>query len=247
MTFPEGPDCTAATLPGRTERELAEFRAAARVLREHFGDLPAQEIMDCFDGLGPDETEAIHQLSMLVAEGKPPEHGELAKYHSGCRCEPSPAIVRAIADAEARGVTPEQIADAIAGLTTEAKAEIRTDGGGFLGAIQAALAAHAAAAEDDAGAADLLGHTRRIGRLANCREIPGFVRLTEADGVTRLINPHKAVFEVEIVTEEEAAARARPPRPAWDARGGRVYDFDDPWHNDEDDEVDGSGGEGGGD
>jgi hypothetical protein len=82
---------------------------------------------------------------------------------------------------------------------------------------------------------DLLGHTRRTGRLTNCAEIPGLVQLTETDGTVRLVNPHKAIFEARVVTEAQAKEFARPARPAWDsARGRLAYDYDE----DEDGEDD---------
>jgi hypothetical protein len=90
---------------------------------------------------------------------------------------------------------------------------------------------------------DLLGHTRRIGRLANCAEIPGFVQLTEADGTVRLVNPHKAIFEVLVVTEAEAQERARPAGASWDSARGRVVPAR--WgYGDEDDSPFGDDGEG---
>jgi hypothetical protein len=78
-------------------------------------------------------------------------------------------------------------------------------------------------AELDAHAVvDLLGHTRRIGRLTNCAEIPGFVQLTEADGTVRLVNPHKAIFEVLVVAEAQAEKFARSAGASWDSARGRV-------------------------
>lgn len=51
---------------GRLRAELAEFRAAARVLNEQSGNMPTEEIMWCFDGLRPDVSDAIRRLSRLA-------------------------------------------------------------------------------------------------------------------------------------------------------------------------------------
>lgn len=81
----------------------------------------------------------------------------------------------------------------------------------------------------------LLGHEEHAGRLVDSRQIPGFVALATpwGDGSkNRLINPHKAIFKIEVVTEEEARAHAEEERQRAEAAARPVFDIDsDPWES----------------